>query len=600
MSFFKDLTIGKRLSLGFGVVLAMLIVVAGISLHHMFQLRDAIVLLNDNLHVKTQRAQSLAYLVVDSARVARNLILVQDAAKQAPNRTALDANRDKAQALLADLRGLVFTDDGRAAVDKAAALNQQYFEFTYDVAKLAQDKKPEQASELLYGPRYAVQGEYLKALSDQVTLFERQMSDASEAAKADTQSSLLMIAAGTVLALVGGVLLALYLTRSITQPMAAAVRAADAVRAGDLTSPIPEGQADEVGHLLKALRGMQQNLAQVVAGVRQNAESVATASAQIAQGNLDLSERTEQQASSLQQTAATMDELGTTVRNNAESARQANQLTQGASAVAAQGGQVVSQVVATMQEISESSRKIGDIIGVIDGIAFQTNILALNAAVEAARAGEQGRGFAVVAGEVRSLAQRSAEAAREIKSLIGRSVEQVEKGTALVGQAGTTMGEIVDSVKHVTDIVAEITAASEQQAHGVKQVGEAVNHMDQGTQQNAALVEEGAAAAESLKTQARQLVDAVAVFKVDVREAAAASFSHPAPSASTAPVAPAAPASPAAAAPRFKPRAAAPASRPVVRAAAKPVVRKPAPVAAPAPAPAAQPVAASDDDWSTF
>jgi methyl-accepting chemotaxis protein len=267
---------------------------------------------------------------------------------------------------------------------------------------------------------------------------------------------------------------------------------------------------------------MQAALAQVVSSVRQNSESVATASAQIAQGNQDLSGRTEQQASALQQTAATMEELGTTVRNNADSAKQANQQAQGASSVAAQGGDVVGKVVATMQGINDSSRKIGDIISVIDGIAFQTNILALNAAVEAARAGEQGRGFAVVAGEVRTLAQRSAEAAKEIKTLIGRSVEQVDQGTLLVDQAGKTMGEIVDSIQRVSDIVAAITAASVEQSSGVHQVGQAVTQMDLATQQNAALVEESAAAAESLRTQAQQLVQAVAVFKLSPSQGPAA------------------------------------------------------------------------------
>jgi len=247
---------------------------------------------------------------------------------------------------------------------------------------------------------------------------------------------------------------------------------------------------------------------------------VATASAQIAQGNQDLSGRTEQQASALQQTAATMDELGSTVRNNADNAKQANQLALGASAVAVRGGGVVGQVVETMKGINQSSRKIADIIGVIDGIAFQTNILALNAAVEAARAGEQGRGFAVVASEVRSLAQRSAEAAKQIKVLISASVERVEQGTAQVDQAGRTMEEIVGAIKRVSDIVGEISAASAEQSSGVSQVGEAVTQMDQATQQNAALVEESAAAAQSLQQQAQQLVEAVAIFKLQQDERA--------------------------------------------------------------------------------
>ncbi len=320
---------------------------------------------------------------------------------------------------------------------------------------------------------------------------------------------------GTLLVLlVAAVTIATAFVRSISGPVQEALNLANAAARGDLSVDIPVRGDNEVGQLVRALNEMKGNLVQIVGGVRHNAESLATASAQIAQGNQDLSERTEEQASSLQQTAASMEQLGSTVKQNADNARQANQLAQTASTVARKGGDVVAQVVGTMKGINESSRQIADITSVIDGIAFQTNILALNAAVEAARAGEQGRGFAVVASEVRSLAQRSAEAARQIKQLITASVGRVEAGTALVDEAGATMQEVVSSIRRVTDIMGEISSASTEQSAGVSQVGQAVSQMDQATQQNAALVEESAAAAESLQAQAQQLVQAVAIFKL--------------------------------------------------------------------------------------
>ena len=305
-----------------------------------------------------------------------------------------------------------------------------------------------------------------------------------------------------------------YLITGLSRALSRAVEVANAVAHGDLSQKIEVKGKDEVALLMTALSEMSTSLVAVVSNVRQGSEGVATASAEIAQGNNDLSSRTEQQASALEETAASMEELGATVRQNADSARSANQLAMSASTIAIEGGNVVGQVVETMKGINESSRKISDIISVIDGIAFQTNILALNAAVEAARAGEQGRGFAVVASEVRSLAGRSAQAAKEIKSLIGASVERVEHGTRLVDQAGTTMAEVVSSIKRVTDLMGEISAASHEQALGVAQVGEAVTQMDQTTQQNAALVEQMAAAASSLKGQAQELVQTVAVFRL--------------------------------------------------------------------------------------
>lgn len=310
------------------------------------------------------------------------------------------------------------------------------------------------------------------------------------------------------------VILGLMLIRAVIGPLNEAIAVANAVASGDLTSRIEAKSTNETGRLLQALKQMNDNLVDLVGKVRLSTDSISTASGEIASGNADLSQRTEQQASSLEETASSMEELTSTVRQNAENARQASQLAVGASDVAVKGGAVVGQVVETMSSINESSKKIVDIISVIDGIAFQTNILALNAAVEAARAGEQGRGFAVVATEVRTLAQRSAAAAKEIKELIGDSVNKVEDGTRLVDEAGATMDEIVNAVKRVTDIMAEISAASQEQSAGIEQVNQAITQMDEVTQQNAALVEEAAAAAESMQEQSHGLIEAVTVFKL--------------------------------------------------------------------------------------
>ena len=359
--------------------------------------------------------------------------------------------------------------------------------------------------------------EKVAAAVDESFAYNNELSKGGAAEGNATKSNALVIAliiAALTLAVVG--LIAWYVTHTLLKSLGAEPedlsQAAQRVADGDL-SPIPNSQQVAANSVMASLASMQQNLVSIVSQVRGASDSIATGSAQIATGNADLSQRTEEQASALQQTAATMDQFGSTVRSNADNAKRANQLAQNASSIAIQGGAVVAQVVGTMRDINTSSQKIVDIIGVIDGIAFQTNILALNAAVEAARAGEQGRGFAVVASEVRSLAGRSADAAKEIKTLISNSVEKVDAGTALVDQAGQTMQEVVSAIKRVSDIVGEISSASAEQSTGVTQIEMAVGQLDQTTQQNAALVEESAAAAQSLEHQAQQLVQAVSVFK---------------------------------------------------------------------------------------
>jgi len=353
---------------------------------------------------------------------------------------------------------------------------------------------------------------------DAVYAFNAQASDLLtqqlEQRASGLQRTRLLILLALSLLMAASVALSVAIVRSITLPIKEAVQVARAAAVGDLSVAVTVRGSNEIGQLMQALADMNAQLSHIVGKVRQSADSVATASHQIAQGNNDLSSRTEQEASALEQTAAAMEQLGATVKQNADNAKEANQLAHDASTVAVAGGSVVSQVVDTMRDINNSSKQIADIIGTIDSIAFQTNILALNAAVEAARAGEQGRGFAVVASEVRSLAQRSAQAAKEIKGLISASVERVEQGTVLVDQAGSTMTEVVASIKRVSEIVAAISTASAEQSTGVSQVGEAVSQMDRTTQQNAALVEESAAAAESLQAQAQELVGAAAVFKL--------------------------------------------------------------------------------------
>jgi methyl-accepting chemotaxis protein len=495
----------------------------------------------------------------------------------------LEGKPGEAMALLDMMKRAGFTRDELAKLEAAEARSADLVNTevkAMNLVKSAAGSAPdlERARQMMHDADYHRNKAKIMAPVDEFfDLLDRRTQDQVDGAERVAQQWLqvFVVSVGGMLALVFWLLYTIF--SGVIRSMNQAVVLAGQVAAGDLTGTLPPARGDEIGKLFAALGTMMANLTQIVGRVRQGADSVSTASSEIAQGNHDLSARTESQASALQQTAASMEQLSSTVRQNADNARQGNQLAQSASGVAAQGGEVVAQVVETMRGISDSSKKIAEIINVIDGIAFQTNILALNAAVEAARAGEQGRGFAVVAGEVRSLAGRSAEAAKEIKKLIYESVERVEQGSGLVDRAGSTMTEVVSSIRRVTDIMGEISAASVEQSSGVSQVGEAVTQMDQATQQNAALVEEMAAAATSLSTQSHDLVSVVSVFKIDdaTRSPAGAPAQLPKPPA-PAPL------------PSKKASAARPAS-------AKPLVRAPSAAATPA-------VSASDKDsaWEDF
>ncbi len=519
---FTNLKIGQRLALSFGALAAMLLAIGGIALWSMSNMQASIVEINTSWMPSVEVLGKMNTAKSDfRAFELRYLSMTDDAGKA---ETAREMVAQLAE--LEKLRDIYYPNlisgpEEKKIYEAFATEWKAYTQVHDQVLTLARGNQNEEARKLMFGESRRLYDSAASILLKDIDFNHKGATDEganSDKVYASARNSMI---AGALLSVALAIGLALMVIRSIVRQLggepADATRLATAIAEGDLTRYIVVKTGDHTS-LMSRLATMQESLQKVVSNVRHNSESVATASAQIAQGNQDLSSRTEEQAGALQQTAATMEQLGTTVRSNADSAKQANQLAQGASAVAAQGGDVVDKVVTTMQRINDSSREIGDIISVIDGIAFQTNILALNAAVEAARAGEQGRGFAVVASEVRSLAQRSAQAAKEIKSLIGRSVEQVEQGTVLVDQAGKTMGEIVGSIQRVSDIVAEIASASAEQSNGVQQVGQAVSQMDQATQQNAALVEESAAAAESLQAQARQLVQAVAVFKLSQHE----------------------------------------------------------------------------------
>jgi len=411
------------------------------------------------------------------------------------------------------LKAMPLTDDDKRQLDKIAELRQTVQATDKVIKALKAEGKLDEARAKAIDTFVPVANSYMDALKTFAAMQERSAQAMREQMSADRRATTGTAAVLVLFVLIGIAIGAHYLIRSIKTPLQEAVTVASHIAQGDLSVRVNTGYGDEFGELMRALQAMTHSLSTLVHDVRESTEGITTASAEIATGNQDLSNRTEQTASSLQETASSMEQLTGTVQQSAQAAQQANQLAGSASDAAQRGGQVVSEVVSTMQDIADSSRKINDIIGVIDGIAFQTNILALNAAVEAARAGEQGRGFAVVAGEVRTLAQRSANAAREIKSLIAASGERVDSGARLVGEAGQAMDEIVSAIQRVTDMMSDISASASEQSDGISQVNQAVLHLDQMTQQNAALVEQSAAAAASMRDQAQRLAAAVNVFR---------------------------------------------------------------------------------------
>ncbi|MES2950743.1 MAG: methyl-accepting chemotaxis protein [Pseudomonadota bacterium] len=504
---------GTRLGLAFAAMVLTTAVMAALGIWHLQELRYN----NQQLATVHNHRNTLAVRWAGAIRL--NLVRVRALLMSHDSAYRESLQKDMANTVLAvnaiqkELDTLISDATGAALMARVAQERQAYIALRTELTrrKLAGEDVGASVDRDLQ-PLAAA---YLHDIDALQTYVHDSLSANQQDADAIAASSQVFLGLVAAVAVVLGAVLAVWVTRSVTRPLGGepheAARLARRVAAGDLSLPIALKDGD-TSSLMAQLKDMQTSLAQVVGNVRQVSEGVATASVQIAMGNQDLSARTESQASALEQTAASMEQLAAMVQQNADSAAQANQLARKATQVAAHGGEVVAQVVGTMQGINDSSRRIFDIIGVIDGIAFQTNILALNAAVEAARAGEQGRGFAVVATEVRALAGRSADAAKEIKTLIGTSVERVEQGSALVQQARATMADVVGAIQHVTDLMGEISAASAEQSAGVAQVGEAVTQMDQVTQQNAALVEEMAAAAASLKAQAQELVGGMAIF----------------------------------------------------------------------------------------
>ncbi|WP_426086313.1 methyl-accepting chemotaxis protein [Janthinobacterium sp. PSPC1-1] len=582
----KNLKIGVRLGGAFAAVLLLLTsltVVGIVQMQSASKETDALV----NVKVRNERliGEWTKVIEVNAARTAAAW-KVGDPEHQKQFEQEMAVSSARATEIQNAIGKSELNAEEQALYQEVLSTRKAYTEVRKNVFKAKNAGDLELGKRLYEGDMATKRDIYLASLNKLAVLETRLLDEAAAQIRSRYENGrLLLISLGAV-AILLGIACAYWITRSITRPITRAVEVAEAVSAGDLTSHIVVDSRDETGQLMHALKNMNDKLVSIVGQVRVGTESISTASSEIAAGNLDLSSRTEEQASSLEETASSMEELTSTVKRNADNARSANQLAIDASQIASKGGVVVSEVVSTMGSINDSSRKIVDIISVIDAIAFQTNILALNAAVEAARAGEQGRGFAVVASEVRNLAQRSSAAAKEIKGLIDDSVQKVEAGSQLVDKAGRTMDEIVQSISHVTQIMNQITDASDEQRAGIEQVNQAIGQMDQVTQQNAALVEEAAAAAESMQEQAAKLADVVGVFKLDATQHSVSASAAPSVKAS-APVKTAV--------------------RPVVQAAVRRAPAQPAAApgkAAPAEAVRARapkaPVASGADEWEEF
>lgn len=532
MQSWRNLSVKAKLVGTFGLLIALII---GITVYAIQMMKDDSAAFGNyiqGIQARADAANKVRLAVDERAIAARNMTLVTSPQDVAQEKAAVERAAGDVRKYLAELQELAgkpgVNAEVRVMVDNIARIESQYEPVAMAILGMVLDNQREAAVTKMNAECRPLLAALMRATSEYSTFTAGRSLEMIKEAEAATQQRQLVLIVGGVLVTALACWAALMIVRAIVRPLNQAVELIDEIAQGDISRTITVDTKDEFGRLLLALSAMQQSLVSLVSSVRNGAEGVSTASAEIAQGNTDLSARTESQASALEQTASSMEQLGTTVRQNADNASQANQLAQSASGVAQQGGQVVEQVVETMRGISDSSKRIAEIITVIDGIAFQTNILALNAAVEAARAGEQGRGFAVVASEVRSLAGRSAEAAKEIKQLIEESVQRVSSGSQLADRAGSTMNNVVSSIRRVTDIVGEISAASSEQSAGVGQVGEAVTNIDHATQQNAALVEQMSAAASSLKVQAQDLVRAVSIFKLSAADAAPRHASGPA------------------------------------------------------------------------